>query len=167
MCAVNRGKGLEGCVQSSIEPLEHTYIMRINDNMGGYSGVCGACDFVVFKRPQFYMLECKSTHANTLSIYTAPNPKNKKYGAFSNTQWEGMLDATKKGVVAGGLVWWIDHDVTKFIPIQELEILRKAGAKSIRYDLDIPNSLIIKGHKKRVYFEYDFSEFFEKYENGC
>lgn len=164
--SVSRGKDFESTVFKYIENMNDVYIMRINDNMGGYSGVCGACDFVAYKRPQFYMLECKSTHANTLSIYTAPNPKNKKYGAFSNTQWEGMLDATKNGVVAGGLVWWIDHDVTKFIPIQELEKLRKAGAKSIRYDLDIPNSLIIKGQKKRVYFDYDFSEFFEKYANG-
>ena len=165
--AVNRGKDFEGCVQSSVEQLENVSILRLYDPQGGYAAVSNPCDFIAFKRPQEYWLECKSTHANTLSIYTAPNPKNKKYGAFSNTQWEGMLGATKKGVVAGGLVWWIDHDVTKFIPIQELEKLRKAGAKSIRYDLDIPNSLIIKGHKKRVYFDYDFSEFFEKYVSGC
>lgn len=166
MCAVNRGKNFEDVVKSDIERLESVYIQRLYDPQGGQLGVSNPADFIAYKKPQFYLLECKSTHANTLSIYTAPNPKKKKYGAFSNTQWEGMLDATKKGVVAGGLVWWIDHDVTKFIPIQELEKLRSAGAKSIRYDLDIPNSLVIKGQKKRVYFDYDFSEFFEKYKNG-
>lgn len=167
MCAVNRGKNFEDNVKEDIERLGNVYIQRLYDPQGGYSSVSNPCDFVAFKRPQFYMLECKSTHANTLSIYTAPNPKKKKYGAFSNTQWEEMLKASKKGVVAGGLVWWIDHDVTKFIPIQELEKIRNTGAKSIRYDLDIPNSLIIKSKKKIVYFEYDFTELFSKYENGC
>ena len=168
---VSRGKDFEGCVQASIEqldqPNDHVSILRLYDPQGGQLGVSNPCDFIAYKRPQEYWLECKSTHANTLSIYTAPNPKKKKYGAFSNTQWEEMLKASKKDIVAGAVVWWIAHDVTKFIPIQELEKIRNTGAKSIRYDLDIPNSLIIKGRKKRIYFDYDFSEFFEKYQNGC
>lgn len=167
MCAVSRGKSFEDNVKDSILKLGDVYIQRLYDPQGGQLGVSNPADFIAYKRPQFYLLECKSTHANTLSIYTAPNPKKKKYGAFSNTQWEGMLGASKYGVVAGGLVWWIDHDVTKFIPIQELEKIRNIGAKSIRYDLDIPNSLIIKGRKKIVNFDYDFTEFFNKYENGC
>ena len=161
--STNRGKGLEDIVKNCIEQLGDVYIQRLYDPQGGYSAVANPCDHICFKRPQFYMLECKSTHENTLSIYTPPNPKNKKYGAFSNRQWEGMLEATQFGVVAGGIIWWIEHDVTKFVPIQELEKIRNSGAKSIRYDLDIPNSLIIKGEKKRVYFDYDFTEFFEKY----
>lgn len=159
----NRGKDFEGEVQSAIERLGDVSILRLYDPQGGYLSVSNPCDFIAFKRPQEYWLECKSTHSNTLAIYTAPNPKNKKYGAFSNTQWEGMLSATKYGIVAGALVWWIANDTTKFIPIQELVKIRNAGAKSIRYDLDIPNSLIIGGHKKRIYYDYDFSEFFERY----
>lgn len=167
MCAVNRGKSFEDNVKDSILKLGDVYIQRLYDPQGGQLGVSNPADFIAYKKPQFYLLECKSTHANTLSIYTAPNPKKKKYGAFSNTQWEGMLEASKFGAVAGGLVWWIDHDVTKFIPIQELEKIRNTGAKSIRYDLEIPNSLIIKGRKKIVNFDYDFTEFFNKYENRC
>lgn len=162
----NRGKDFEGEVQSAIERQGDVSILRLYDPQGGQVGVANPCDFIVFKRPQEYWLECKSTHENTLSIYTAPNPKNKKYGAFSNKQWEGMLEATKYKVVAGAVVWWIEHDVTKFIPIQELERIRNTGAKSIRYDLEIPHSLVIKGIKKRVYFDYDFTRFFEKYKNG-
>ena len=161
---VNRGKSLEDHVKDAVERLGDVHIQRLYDPQGGYSAVANPCDFMAYKRPQAYMLECKSTHENTLAIYS-PNPK-KKYGAFSNTQWEGMLYASQFDVVAGGLIWWIEKDVTKFVPIQELQKIRDTGAKSIRYDLDIPNSLIIKGEKKRIYFDYDFSEFFEMYKNG-
>lgn len=161
MCAVNRGKSFEGIVQECIESLGDVYIQRLYDPQGGYSSVCNPCDFVSYKNPQFYMLECKSTHENTLAIYS-PDPK-KKYGKISNKQWEGMLEATKFGVVGGVLCWWIDKDVTKFLPIEELEKYRNEGHKSIRYDYELPNSLIIKGEKLRVFFKYDFTEFFEKY----
>ena len=157
----DRGKQFEGVVKDCIEALGDVYILRLYDPQGGYTAVANPCDFVCYKRPQFYMLECKERKGNLLSIHS-PNPK-KMYGDTSNTQWEGMLEATKYGVVAGVICWWIDKDVTKFLPIQELEAYRNAGNKSIRYDYDLPNSLIIKGKKKRVFFDYDFSEFFEKY----
>lgn len=159
--AVNRGKEFESIVKESIQGLSDVYILRLYDPQGGYLSVSNPCDFVAYKRPQMYMLECKERKGNLLSI-SSPNPK-KKYGDISNTQWEGMLSATRFGVVTGVLCWWIDKDVTKFLPMQELEDYRNAGNKSIRFDYDLPNSLIIKGNKKRVFFDYDFSEFFEKY----
>ena len=159
--AESRGKQFEGVVKDCIEALGDVYIRRLYDTQGGFLGVANPCDFDAYKYPRFYMLECKERQGNLLSIHS-PNPK-KMYGDISNTQWEGMLEATKYGVVAGVICWWIDKDVTKFLPIQELEAYRDAGNKSIRYDYDLPNSLIIKGKKKRVFFDYDFSEFFEKY----
>ena len=160
MSGVNRGKDFEGIVKACMEEVSDTYVLRLYDPQGGYAGVANPCDFVVYhKQLQMYMIECKSLHGNTLSIFS--NDPKKKYGKVSNTQWEGMLQATDYGVVAGLLVWWIDKDVTRFIPIQEAERLRSAGAKSIRYDADIPNSIYIEGKKKRVYFDYDFQNFFQ------
>ena len=161
MCAVNRGKSFEGIVRECFNKAQVAYVQRLYDPQGGYASVANPCDLFVYKKPRLHMLECKSIHGNTLPIYS-PNPK-KKYGNISNTQWEEMLKATDYDVVGGVLCWWIDRDVTKFLPIQELEVYRNSGAKSIRYDYDLPNSLIIKGEKKRVYFDYDFREFFEKY----
>ena len=158
---VNRGKDFEGEVKDAIEKVSDVYILRLYDPQGGYAGVANPCDFICYKRPQMYMLECKSTHENTLAIYS-PNPK-KMYGNISNTQWEGMLAATRLGVVAGVICWWIDRDVTRFLPIQELEKIRNTGAKSVRYDTNVLNSLDIAGTKKRIYFEYDFNEFFRTY----
>lgn len=162
--SVSRGKQFEDVVKDCIQNLGDVHILRLYDPQGGYASVANPCDFVAYKRPQSYMIECKSKHKNLLSIYSpCTNPKDSPYGDISKTQWEGMLKATEYGVVAGVLCWWVDKDVTKFLPIQELEAYRNSGAKSIRYDYELPNSLIIKGDKKRVFFNYDFSEFFQKY----
>lgn len=170
MGKVNRGKVFEDVVKDCLEKDPDVYVLRLYDPQGGYAGVANPCDFIVHNHRMF-MIECKSVHENTISIYSkSKDPKKPHdYGAFTNRQWEGMLRATNTTsgrVMAGALIWWVDRDVTKFIPIQILEQIRNTGAKSIRYDLDIPNSLVIKGIKKRVYFDYDFREFFEKYEKG-
>ena len=159
--AVNRGKDFEDEVRKSLEKIDDLYVERLYDPQGGYAGVANPCDFICYKRPQFYMLECKSTHENTLAIYS-PNPK-RKYGMISNTQWEDMLEATRFGAVAGVICWWIERDVTRFLPIQELAKIRDSGAKSVRYDTNVSNSLEIAGTKKRIYFDYDFTKFFEVY----
>ena len=72
------------------------------------------------------------------------------------------------GVYAGVICWWIDKDITKFIPIHLLYHMKQLGYKSIRYDdntvatLSKPmQAVIIKGTKKRVFFDYDMEEFLE------
>jgi penicillin-binding protein-related factor A (putative recombinase) len=159
--AVNRGKDFEGIVKDCFKAIPNVYIRRLYDPQGGQLGVANPCDFDVYKYPKFYMIECKSVHGNTLSIHSN-NPK-KKYGNISNTQWEGLSEASKYGVVCGVLCWWVDKDITRFLPIESLVQRKIEGNKSIRYDDDLPNSLIIKGSKKRVFFDYDFTEFLERY----
>lgn len=154
----NRGKDFEGEVRNSIEKVDGVYILRLYDPQGGYLSVANPCDFIAYKKPTMYMLECKSHKGNTLPIYS--NDPKKKYGVFTNTQWEGMLNASEKGIVAGAIVWWIDRDVTKFIPIDVLQHYRDMGMKSIRYDDPFSAIFPIKGTKKRIYFDYDFTEFF-------
>ena len=159
---VSRGKDFEAVVKDACERVSDTYTLRLYDPQGGFIGVSNPCDYVIYRHHNMYMIECKALHGNLLSIHTR-DPK-KKYGNISNTQWEGLLKASTVGVIAGVLVWWVDQDVTKFIPIQELEAIRNGGRKSIRYDLDIPYSNIIRGQKKRVFFDYDFESFFKEYE---
>lgn len=161
--SINRGKSFEAVIKESCEKVLDTYVLRLYDPQGGYSSVSNPCDYVVFRHGVMYMFECKAVHGNLLSIH-ARDPR-RCYGNISNAQWEGLMKASQCGVVAGVLVWWVDFDVTKFIPIQELDILRNVGKRnSIRYDLDIPNADIILGQKKRVFFEYDMEAFFRNFE---
>lgn len=158
--SVNRGKQFEEQVRLGLEAVPDTNVVRLIDPQAGFAGVSNVCDFIAYRFPRQFMIECKSCYKNTLSIHTN-NPKN-KYGAISNTQWEGLLEASKKkGVVAGVLIWYIDHDETIFVPIRILQQLRDEGEKSvnIKDKTKLLGSWIIPGKKRRVLFDYDFTSF--------
>ena len=161
--AENRGKKFEGIIRESFLKVPDTSVIRLPDPTSGYLGVRNISDFIVYHYPYMYFIECKSVHGNTLSIHS-PRPE-KKYGNITNNQWEGMLEESKKkGVIAGVICWWVDKDVTKFIPIEALDIERYCGVKSIRYDDNYFSNVTIRGKKKRVFFEYDMKSFFENVE---
>ena len=172
---VNRGKDFEGQVQAGFEMIPGVSIDRLPDPMAGYAGVKNICDFIVYKYPLQYYIECKSCYGNTMSIHSN-NPK-KAYGNITNNQWEGLLEKSKiPGVRAGILVWFIDHDATFWIDIRLLEKYRNAGNKSIPYypdwvdftDETARQWTYIGGRKKRVLFDYDFVEFLKEMEfYGC
>ena len=164
--SVNRGKQFESVVKDAFECVQGVSVDRLYDNQSGYTGIATIADFVVYKEPYEYYIECKSVHGNRLSINS--NDPKKKYGNISNKQWEGMLEKSKiQGVFAGVLCWFIDHDVTVFLPIQTLNIWKtQTFVKSVpyniaEYDFD---AITIQGVKKRVFFDYDFKSFFEHFE---
>ena len=168
--AVNRGKQFEKVVQEAFEKIPGVSIDRLHDQTTGFAGSTNICDFIVYKKPYQYYIECKSVHGNTLSIHSVPKPgKDGKlhgfYGNITDNQWKGLLEKSKiPGVFAGVLCWWVDKDVTKFIPIQSLQELYLDGAKSLNpiYNSVNGNPIItLKGQKKRVFFEYDLKDFLD------
>lgn len=167
--AVNRGKQFENVIEESFKKVSNTSVTRIHDQTNGYLGSSNVCDYLVYHRPYLYAIECKSVHGNTLSIYSkSKDKKPHDYGNISNKQWNGLLEMSAvRGVFAGILCWWVDKDVTMFIPIQMLKAMRDSGAKSVRYDCDmftINNKMYtatkISGRKKRVFYDYDMQIFF-------
>ena len=172
---VNRGKDFEGVIQETFGLAPNVSVDRLHDQTNGYLGSSNICDYIVYKKPFQYYIECKAVHGNTLAIY-GKDPK-KAYGLITNTQWEGLKEKAKiDGVLAGIMCWWVDKDVTKFIPIQLLDLHREGGAKSIRYDTEfaplhffetglIVEPITLKGRKKRVFFDYDINQFFREAES--
>lgn len=128
--ATNRGKQFEDHVRESFEKVPGVSIDRLHDQTSGFKGSQNICDFIVYKEPREYYFECKSVHGNTLSIHSVPKPDKKGvlhgfYGNITDTQWEGLLKKSHiKGVTAGVICWWVDKDVTSFIPIQFLQLLK-------------------------------------------
>lgn len=150
--AVSRGKDFENVIRKAFERVDGVSIDRLNDNTAGFKGIAGICDFIVYKEPYEYYIECKSVHGNTLP-----------FSNITDNQWKGMLEKSKiEGVFAGVICWFVEHDVTRFIPIQELQNLKDVGFKSVRYDTPNGYMIEIKGKKKRVFFEYSMEEFFNE-----
>ena len=157
MNKINRGKQFENVIRKSFECIEGVSIDRLNDNTAGFKGVAGICDFIVYKEPYEYYIECKSVHGASLP-----------FSNITDTQWNGLLEKSQiEGVFAGVICWWIDKNITLFIPIQILQELKIQGHKSIRFDTDILSYkdvkiIFILGKKKRVFFDYDMEEFLEE-----
>ena len=158
----NRGKQFEEIIREAFSKVHGVSIDRLLDPMAGYAGIRNICDFIVYKYPYEYYIECKTVHGNTLP-----------FSNITDNQWKGLLAKSEiDGVFAGVICWWVDKDVTKFIPIQTLQELKSLGYKSVRYDVGIPDYLNytdseycivgIDGKKKRVFFDYDINDFIEQ-----
>lgn len=161
--AENRGKRFEQEIRKAFSKVQDVSIDRLHDQTTGYkNSSANICDFIVYKKPHEYYIECKSVHGNTLPFTN-----------ITDNQWNGMMEKCKiNGVRAGVICWWIDHDITLFIPIQLLTLLRENGKKSLRYDETfygynninpyyVYSVYVVPGNKKRVFFDYDMTKFFE------
>ncbi len=161
--SVNRGKQFEYVIREAFERVSGVSLDRLNDNTAGFKGIAGICDFIVYKFPYQYYIECKAVHGNTLSIHS--NDLNHKYGNISNKQYEGLLEkSTVKGVRAGVICWWVDKDTTKYIPIQVIKNFHDVGMKSIHWDECDERVVDIAGRKKVIFWQYDMKRFFKEVE---
>lgn len=148
--AQNRGKQFENVVRSAFEKVPNVSVDRLHDQTTGFKGSQNICDFIVYREPYEYYFECKSVHGASLP-----------FSNITDTQWKGLFEKSKiEGVFAGVICWWVDKGVTLFLPIDELELEKQHGWKSIRYDIERGNGVFeIKGKKKRVFFDYDMEAF--------
>ena len=135
--AQNRGKQFESVIKEAFEKVDGVSIDRLHDQTTGFKGSQNICDFVVYKKPYEYYFECKSVHGASLP-----------FSNITETQWNGLLEKSKiEGVFAGVICWFVDKDITLFIPIQILNQFKRVGNKSVRYDISeyIGNIVEIKG----------------------
>lgn len=146
---MDRGKQFEREIYNSLIECPEVAVDRFYDPQGGYLGVANCCDFSVYRFPSKFYFECKARAGNTLNFK----------GDITPTQWTGLLDRSyNKGVYAGILVWFIDHDITAFVNIRTLDVARKHGYKSLNVKDIIDQSIYsvpAKGKKKKILFSYD------------
>lgn len=144
----NHGKQFEKIIGDSFRKVPNVSVDRIPDQTMQYKDRTNVSDFIVFKKPTQYYVECKSIRGNRLPFAKI-------------TQLDALFEKSKiDGVKAGIICWWIDKDITRWIPIQPLQALRNNGAKSVRFDEGIEGSKEIKGTKKKIYFSYEMDSFF-------
>lgn len=153
MSNVNRGKQFEDVFKAAVERVPDTAIVRLHDQTTGYYGSKNPCDFLIYHAPYMYAIECKSVHGNTLPLRNITD--------FQRTELVKMGNVN--GVVAGVVCWWIDKDVTLFIPIQTIQQCYDDGWKSINYQkaLTMQDCIVLYGNKKRIFFDYNMNDFFK------
>lgn len=146
----NRGKQFEDVVKKELLKVSNVSVDRLRDAPKKQKNVDNPADFIVYKKPYEIYLECKSHKGNTLP-----------FSCIRDNQITGLTEKSKlEGVIAGVLIWYIDHDATVFVPISTVNQLIEEGAKSINYFQVLNRKHYwIKGIKKRVYFEYDMETF--------
>ena len=165
MSNTNRGKQFEEVIKQAFLKVPGVSIDRLHDQTTGFANSSNICDFIVYKEPYEYYIECKSVHGNTLP-----------FSNISETQWNGMIEKSHiQGVHAGVICWWVDKDFTAYIPIGLLSSLRNhdIDRKSVSYNFikDYCNDIVkqfkpieLTGKKKKVFFDYDMTEFFKEIE---
>lgn len=155
MSKVNRGKDFEEVIRKAFESVPGCSVDRLHDQMSGYAGSANICDFIIYRKPYEIYMECKACYGNTLNFHN-----------ITDNQWKGLLKKSAiEGVIAGVMIWFIDHDLTVFIPIQALDSHRHEGDKSVNAKtLDSQygmNAIPLAGEKKRVFFDYYAKEFLD------
>ena len=133
-----------------------SFCYRLNDQVSGYKGTsANISDFLCYKYPLDYVIDCKTHKGNTIS-----------FSDFS--QYERMLPYKDiKGMVLGTVIWFYEKDKIVWCPIQTWEKLKLEGKKSfnLKY-IDDPNydCFEIPSRKLRTYMETNYSYLTDVYE---
>lgn len=148
--AKNRGKQFEKVFESDFKRTVSVCIDRLIDVQSGYYGIRNICDYVGFKKPNIFYLECKCHEGNTFPLSNL-------------TQYDKLI--TKVGIPgarAGVILWMIDHDKVLYLPISFFKYLKENNYKSFNIKMindETLNSMFIEvpSIKKKVFMESDYS----------
>lgn len=123
---------------------------RIKDDMSGFKGSSNISDFNVFFEGKLFYIECKAVHGKTFN-----------YSLLRDSQYFGLLQKTKfPNVFAGVLIWFVDLDITVYVPIHVVKDHKELNQKSFKAD-NIP-SVCTRwvGTKRRVFIDYEILQNF-------
>ena len=110
---------------------------------------------IFYKYPFIWYGELKSHLGNTFPIANL-------------TQYDKLICKKGiKGVRAGAIIWFIDHDKVIWVPIETFEYLKLAGKKSINIKMlqDAEYKLLdLPSKKRRTFLDTDYNYLFEYWE---
>ena len=149
---ISRGKQFEDKFKADFLKLEGVSLDRLFDPVGGYVGIKNICDFIAYKYPNIFYIECKSCNDNTWN--------------FANySQYEKQLFKVGiKGVRVGVVLWMIKHDTVVYLPTKTIQQMKADNKKSFNIkDLqkDTYRIITIPSIKKRVFLDSDYSVLFD------
>lgn len=156
---VNRGKQFEKLIQTTFENLAlQVRCERLHDQVSGFVEVSkNPADFIVYKFPFEYYIECKSIHGASIPINNLV-----------------QLDRIRErcgvyGVFGKFIIWFVDKQETYWVDHKYLLVQRMLGKKSVNHEIlkqaakEGELVKLIPAQYKRVFGKYDFSDMWEKY----
>ena len=146
---MNRGKQFEHKFSEDVKKtFKDCVLIRLPDQLSGYKySSTNICDFLLYKYPAFYFIECKSIDGNTFPFVNL-------------SQYEKLLTKVGiPGVRAGVIIWFKDHDKVIYIPVKTIQQMKKDNKKSvnIKKDLNLYRIFEIPSVKKRVFLECNYT----------
>lgn len=157
--ATSRGKEFESFVKRDMMKVEGVDVIRLYDPVGGYSNVRNICDFIVYKKPYMFCVECKSTKQNTLNFADI-------------RQYDDLMSQTKyDSVQSGVLIWYIEQKEIYWVDAKYMKVLREdlkcksINIKDLRIACKSPFYYVIRidAEIKRINPICDFKSFFEQF----
>ena len=131
-------------------PEDGFFCYRLKDQMSGLYGSANMCDYIVYKYPHFYPIECKSTWADRFD-----------FSLLSETQHNDMLEASKvEGVIHYVAVLFASHKRAFLINIKDIAFLESQRIKSLNVTKiakwKIPYIEIRTVPSRKELLDYDF-----------
>lgn len=144
--AKNYGKEFEQKFKEDFLKLGDCSADRLYDVVTGYKSIKQVADFICYKFPNNFYIECKSHRGASIPMANI-------------TQYDKLKEKIGiTGVRAGVVLWLIDKDVVMYIPMSTIKQLKESGEKSIGIrHLDDYNIYVIPSTKKRVFMDSDYS----------
>lgn len=149
--ANNRGKQFEAKFKSDFInsfPAKTCSIDRLYDSMSGYVSISNISDFIGYKQPHIFYLECKSHEGASFPFSCL-------------SQYDKLIEKVGiPGVRAGVVIWLIDKDKLIYLPIATVTKIKAQGVQSFNPDKWDPTEykyVNIPFVKKRVFLEGDYS----------
>lgn len=123
-------------------------IDRLYDTTNGFKSIANISDFIGYSYPNLFFIECKTHLGHTFPLANL-------------TQYDKLAAKVGiKGVRAGMVLWFIDHDRVCYVPISTITKMKADGKKSVNVkmlDDKSYNIIEIPSVKKRVFLDSDYS----------
>ena len=144
--SINYGKKFEERFKKDWVESTGGIIVRLYDNTSGYLSISNISDYICYKYPNIFFIECKSHKGASI-------PFDKI------SQYQKLLKLSNiLGVRSGVVLWLYDKDKVLYVPATTIETLIAKGEKSVGIrHIESENIIEIPSKKLRVFMESDYS----------
>ena len=145
----NKGKAFETKFKEDwIKSMPNSTIDRLYDSVSGYKSITNISDFIGYKMPNIFYLECKSI-------------KGDRFPFTNLSQYDKLVSKVGiPGVRAGVIIWYYEQDLVVYVPISTVTKIKNDGKKSLSVNTiksKVYNIVEIPSIKKRVFMDSDYS----------